>query len=51
LGVSGRLAAAFQANALTPLLAVPQLTHYLLDGWIWKMPPGSPLRRWLELPC
>ena len=38
-------------SALTPLLAVPQLTHYLLDGWIWKMPPGSPLRRWLELPC
>ena len=36
---------------LTPLLAVPQLTHYLLDGIIWKMPPGSPLRRHLELPC
>jgi hypothetical protein len=21
---------------LTPLLAVPQLTHYILDGWIWR---------------
>jgi hypothetical protein len=21
---------------LVPLLAVPQLTHYLLDGFIWK---------------
>jgi hypothetical protein len=21
---------------LVPLLAVPQLTHYILDGFIWK---------------
>ena len=37
--------------SLTPLLAVPQVTHYLLDARIWKMPPGSPLRRSLDLPC
>ncbi len=31
-----------------PLLATPQLTHYLLDGFLWKLgPPGAPLRRWL----
>ena len=21
---------------VVPLLAVPQMSHYLLDGWIWK---------------
>ena len=29
---------------VTPLLAVPQLTHYLLDGWIWK---GKDVGRWV----
>lgn len=24
-------------NVLVPLLAVPQLTHYILDGFIWKI--------------
>jgi hypothetical protein len=24
--------------ALAPLLVVPQLTHYILDGWIWQGP-------------
>jgi hypothetical protein len=28
------------------LLAVPQVTHYLLDGWIWRFPPGGENRRW-----
>jgi hypothetical protein len=23
---------------LVPLLVVPQLTHYLLDGFIWRKP-------------
>lgn len=35
------------SRAAVAVLAAPQLTHYLLDGWIWKMSPGSPLRRWL----
>ncbi|MDP2311699.1 MAG: hypothetical protein Q8P41_02245 [Pseudomonadota bacterium] len=31
-----------------PLLATPQLTHYLLDGYLWRLgPPGSGLRRWV----
>ncbi len=31
-----------------PLLVTPQLTHYLLDGYLWRLgPPGSGLRRWL----
>lgn len=30
-----------------PVLAAPQVTHYLLDGFLWKMPPGAPLRRQL----
>lgn len=28
------------APAATALLAVPQLTHYLLDGFIWKLDPA-----------
>jgi hypothetical protein len=28
------------------LLAVPQVTHYLLDGWIWRFPPGGENRAW-----
>lgn len=27
---------------LVPLLAVPQATHYLLDGFIWKVRGGNP---------
>ncbi|MDP2304638.1 MAG: hypothetical protein Q8P18_01255 [Pseudomonadota bacterium] len=31
-----------------PLLATTQLTHYLLDGYLWRLgPKGSGLRRWL----
>jgi len=26
---------------LVPLLALPQLTHYILDGFIWKMKPDK----------
>lgn len=37
---SGWLAEAHNANqlqsVLVPLLAVPQITHYILDGFIWK---------------
>ena len=28
---------------LVPLLAVPQLTHYVLDGFIWKRRSAQPL--------
>lgn len=27
---------------LVPLLAVPQATHYALDGWIWRAGPQNP---------
>ncbi|HTF81374.1 MAG TPA: hypothetical protein VL947_06610 [Cytophagales bacterium] len=27
---------------LVPLLAVPQMTHYVLDGFIWKIKPSKP---------
>lgn len=31
-----------------PLLSVPQLTHYLLDGFIWRLNDGNPgLRQWI----
>jgi len=34
---------------LAPLLAVPQLTHYLLDGFVWRVRSENPvLRRELE---
>jgi hypothetical protein len=34
---------------LVPLLAVPQLTHYLLDGYVWRVRRENPvLRRELE---
>jgi hypothetical protein len=33
---------------VVPLLVTPQLTHYLLDGYLWRLgPKGSGLRRWL----
>ncbi|MFN7147386.1 MAG: hypothetical protein ACK4YP_26700, partial [Myxococcota bacterium] len=36
------------APLAVPLLATPQLVHYALDGFVWKLgPPGAPLRRWL----
>lgn len=27
---------------VVPLLSVPQVTHYLLDGWIWRMGTANP---------
>jgi hypothetical protein len=34
---------------VTPLLAVPQITHYLLDGFVWRVRSENPvLRRELE---
>ena len=34
---------------VVPLLAVPQLTHYLLDGFVWRVRSENPvLRRELE---
>lgn len=27
---------------VVPLLAVPQATHYVLDGWIWRAGPRNP---------
>jgi hypothetical protein len=24
------------------VLAVPQVTHYLLDGFVWRMGPANP---------
>jgi hypothetical protein len=33
----GSFAALHEADSfLVPLLAVPQITHYVLDGFIWK---------------
>jgi hypothetical protein len=33
------------ASLLVPLLSVPQVTHYVLDGYIWKMrKPGADLQ-------
>jgi hypothetical protein len=33
---------------LVPLLALPQLTHYVLDGFIWKRGSNPEVRRLLE---
>ena len=33
-----------------PLLAVPQLTHYVLDGLYWRRGGNPSLGRWLERP-
>lgn len=33
---------------LVPLLAVPQLTHYLLDGIFWKKRHNPELKHWLS---
>jgi len=33
---TGPVVSAFAATLLVPLLAVPQVTHYLLDGMIWR---------------
>lgn len=35
---------------LVPLLAVPQLTHYILDGFIWRRRSNPALTESLELP-
>ena len=32
---------------LVPLLATPQATHYVLDGWIWRRRDYADLGRWL----
>lgn len=32
---------------VTPLLVVPQLTHYLLDGYLWKVRGASRVGRWV----
>ena len=37
-----------QAGWLAPLLAVPQLTHYVLDGFIWKRRSNPNLSRIIE---
>jgi hypothetical protein len=29
---------------LVPLLAIPQLTHYVLDGFIWRKKSNEGLR-------
>jgi hypothetical protein len=29
---------------LVPLLALPQATHYVLDGWIWRRSRHAELR-------
>lgn len=33
---------------LVPLLALPQLTHYVLDGLFWRRATNPNLRRWFE---
>lgn len=35
-------APAWAAALAVPLLSVPQVTHYVLDGFIWKMGPQNP---------
>lgn len=37
-------------TALVPLLALPQLTHYLLDGLFWRRGDNPALRAWLSAP-
>lgn len=32
---------------LVPLLALPQMTHYMLDAFIWQMKPGD--NRWKQI--
>jgi hypothetical protein len=34
---------------LSPLLSLPQVNHYLLDGWIWRGREHSSLSRTLGL--
>ena len=33
---------------LVPLLAVPQLTHYVLDGFFWRRASNANLRHWFR---
>ena len=45
--VFGQLAVSFTlsdglSHLLVPLLTVPQATHYVLDGWIWKFDGSNP---------
>ncbi|WP_153556487.1 hypothetical protein [Roseimaritima sediminicola] len=35
-------------GVLVALLAVPQITHYVLDGFIWRRRSSSRLRSWLR---
>jgi hypothetical protein len=37
-------------SVLVPLLALPQATHYLLDGWIWRMKDNTDAARALGVP-
>lgn len=49
-GALGRLDLGPFLGILVPLLSVPQGTHYLLDGVIWKLDGSNPgLRDWLGL--
>lgn len=41
---------ALLAALAVPLLSVPQVTHYLLDGFIWKLGPENPGLRALLAP-
>lgn len=34
-------------SLLVPLLALPQATHYVLDGWIWKIKRHAELSDWI----
>ncbi len=34
----------FLVNVIVPLLAVPQVTHYILDGFIWKVSKDEQLQ-------
>jgi len=35
-------------SLLVPLLALPQATHYVLDGWIWRVKRHAELKSFLE---
>jgi hypothetical protein len=49
-GELGRVDPGALLSVLVPLLSVPQATHYLLDGVIWKLDGSNPnLGRWLGL--
>lgn len=47
-GVWGKEVEATMATLLVPLLALPQATHYALDGFIWRTRDDEVLRRMVE---